>query len=762
MFFQQAPDHSQGLQRRLIATTLLAALCALSACASLPPELAQARELSRAGQLKQAVDVLGGGLTRTPQDPFLRAEYLRLRDLWIGSLLAQAEQAQQARRPDEAQALLSQVLALEPENPRALAARSQLERQAQRDARVAQAQARATQANASDKDVAEAEAALRLVLAEDAGHANARRALSKLRERQSATALQPSSLAAALATPITLELRDTPLRNAFEVIGRTAPLNFVFDRDVRADARVSITVRSSPVDDVIKLLLATQSLDRKQLNENSLLIYPDTAAKQREYRELLTRMFYLNNADAKQAQALLRNVGKIKEVHIDERLNMVAVRDSADAVRLAEKLVASIDLAEPEVMLEMEVLEISQSRIRDLGIRFPSQVQVEQKLPSPANLPTNRINLDGLRPSQLAVTIANPALRIGLQADDTDVKILANPRIRAKNREKAKVLIGEKLPVFTTTAVQNAGVSASVSYLDIGLKLDVEPTVMLDDEVAIKVQLEVSSELQTVVGPDGSTAFRLGNRSAQTSLRLRDGETQVLAGLIEDRDRDAFSKLPGLGDLPGIGRAFGNTATRREKNEIVLLITPRVLRNIAPPSIDHIVIPAGTEAVSGAAPLRLAPTAARGLSIPLTTASGARPALPTPQAAAPASPAGETPAPTPTATPRATLQTPGEVSLGRDFMVQISVNGAGDATQGEAVVQFDASLLQAAGGSGSRVVVPLSQAGSSGQLAGSVSFRAIAAGTGSTVLRLSEGSVRTAEGRNLPLPPSVASLRIGL
>lgn len=724
----------------------LAALVLLG-CATTSSELDQARLLNRQGQLEEAVKVLGAGLARTPQDGVLRAEWLRLRELWIASLLGQAEQAQQARRIDEAQALLAKVLALDAAHPRALAAQSSLGNVRRLDERVAEAEQRAARG-----EQAEAEAALRLVLVEEPMHSAARKALSKLRERQTTQIVQPSELKAALATPITLELRDTPLRNAFEVIARTAPLNFVFDRDVRADARITLTVRSSPVEDVIKLVLATQSLDRKLLNDNSMLIYPDTAAKQREYRDLTTRMFYLNNADAKQAQALLRSVGKIKEVHVDERLNMVAIRDSADAVRLAERLIASIDLAEPEVMLEVEVLEISQSKVRDLGIRFPAQAQVEAKAGG------TRLALNNLSASQLAVTIANPALRIGLQSDDTDVRLLANPRIRAKNREKAKVLIGEKLPVFTTTAVQNAGVAASVSYLDIGLKLEVEPNIFLDDEVAIKVSLEVSSELQTVTGPDGSTAFRLGNRSAQTTLRLRDGETQVLAGLIEDRDRETFSKLPGLGDLPGIGRAFGNTAVKRDRSEIVLLITPRVLRNLTPPQADSIIFASGTEAVSGAAPLRLSPTAARGLAMP-PAAAGSRLATPAAPAATPAAPAGAAAASEAVA-PRAALQTPGEVSMGRDFTVQVEVSGVGDATQGEAVLQFDASLLQAAGGSGSRVVVALSK-GAQG-LSGSVNFKAVAAGAGSTGLRLVEGSVRLPDGRAAPIPAAAASLRIGL
>ena len=135
--------------------------------------------------------------------------------------------------------------------------------------------------------------------------------------------------------------------------------------------------------------------------------------------------------------------------------------------------------------------------------------------------------------------------------------MLANPRIRVKNREKAKIHIGDKLPVFTTTSTANVGVSASVTYLDVGLKLDVESNVTLDDEVSMKVALEVSSIVKEVTGPSNSLAYQVGTRSASTVLRLKNGETQVLAGLINDEERKSTSHIPGLGEIPIIGRAFG-------------------------------------------------------------------------------------------------------------------------------------------------------------------------------------------------------------
>lgn len=727
-----------------LLVALLAAGCATS------PELEQSRRLQLEGRHAEALALLERASQAQPADGELRLARLRARELALSHWRVTADDAAAAGRLDEARRGYEQALAIEPNDTRARAGLVSVQQRRQLDEQVAQAEAQAREGR-----LAEAEAALRAVLLRDAGHGGARRALARLRERQLNADLTPPALKGALTVPVTLELRDTPLRNAFDVLARSAGLNFVFDRDVRADARVSITVRQSPLGDVVRLLLATQQLERKVLNENSLLIYPATPAKLREYQDLTARVFYLANADAKQAQGLLRTLGKIREVHIDEKLNLVAIRDSADAVRLAERLIAAIDIAEPEVMLEVEILEIGRTRARDLGIRFPEEVNLQARLPLPGSVPAGVIDL---LDNRLVATVANPALRLGLKSQDTDVNLLANPRIRAKNREKAKILIGEKLPVFTTTTVQNAGVASSVSYLDVGLKLEVEPNVFLEDEVGIKVALEVNSNLERITGPDGSTAFRLGTRTAQTTLRLKDGETQVLAGLIKDEERDTFSKLPGLGDLPVLGRAFGNTARSGDKSEIVLLITPRILRNITPPEASSLLLAAGTEVAAGAPPLLISPTPARSLSIaPAATAGAAAPGAPAarPEAASPEPPAA-TVAP---AGPSLQLRAPPEVSIGRDFVVRVELSGGGDASGGDAVLQFDPSLI--GGGSGGRAVVQLTPAGE-GRLAGSITLRALAAGSGETRLEVVGGSLRAGDGAQRSVGHGSAVLRIGL
>jgi general secretion pathway protein D len=421
-----------------------------------------------------------------------------------------------------------------------------------------------------------------------------------------------------------VEFRDTPIRAVFEVLSRAAGLNFVFDKDVRTDTKITIFIRNNAVEDVLHVLLNTNGLDSKVLNENTLLIYPNTPAKNKDYQELVVRTFYLVNADAKLVETMLKSMAHVKDTFVDEKLNMIVVRDTPDAVRLAEHMVESVDIAEAEVMLELEVVELSRTRALNLGIQLPTNIERESSSPTgsagataTAAATAGRIATSNM--SSLITTIPNPLLLANLYAQDTDANLLANPRIRVKNKERAKVLIGEKLPVITSTAVQNAGVASSVSYIDVGLKLEVEPQVYLDDEVGIKVNLEVNSNLGAVtVGSSATgqtTAYQVGTRSAQTTLRLHDGETQVLAGLINDNESATWSKVPGLSDIPGIGRLFSNDNSTHEKTEIVLLVTPRIVRNLATPDGGRILLPAGTESVVGARPLTIGPTAPGSMSV---------------------------------------------------------------------------------------------------------------------------------------------------
>jgi general secretion pathway protein D len=310
---------------------------------------------------------------------------------------------------------------------------------------------------------------------------------------------------------------------------------------------------------------------------------------------------------------------KTRDVFIDEKIGLLVMKDTPEVVRLAEKLIAAQDLAEPEVTLEVEVLEVASNRVQELGLRAPEQVI----LTSPATVPASGAPVAGtLSRASTALTafIATPPIIINLRQQDGITNVLANPRIRVKNREKARVHIGDRVPVITTTATANVGISASVSYLDVGLKLDVEPAIQLQGDVIMKVGLEVSNIVREVPVSGGGLAYQLGTRNAATTLRLRDGETQVLAGLIQDDERSTVNRVPGLGSLPILGRLFSNNSETKSKTEIVLLITPRIVRSLLRP--DHVAAEysTGTESAVGAPPLSMRPTAG---SVTISSSPGA-------------------------------------------------------------------------------------------------------------------------------------------
>jgi len=352
---------------------------------------------------------------------------------------------------------------------------------------------------------------------------------------------------------------------------------------VKTDQRTTIFLKNSTIDATVRYVLATNQLAQQVLDENTVLIYPNTPAKVKDYQELAVRTFFLSNTEAKAIANTLKTILKIHDVVADEKLNMVIVRDTPDAIRMAERLVALEDVPEPEVMLEVEVLEVPTSRLTELGISVPSSVTLTPLTATGDSTGLTLQSVRGLNSSRIGVNLGNVTLN--LRREVGDVNILANPRIRVKNREKARVVIGDRFPVVTSTATATGFVSESVSYLDVGLKLDVEPVVSLDDDVTIKMGLEVSSIAGSVRTPGGSLAYKVGTRNANTTLRLRDGETQILGGLISNDDRTNASRIPGLGDLPIAGRLFSSQKDELQRTELVLAITPRVLRSAMRPDV---------------------------------------------------------------------------------------------------------------------------------------------------------------------------------
>ncbi len=625
----------------------LAAAVALWSCAT-PETLTTSQRLMDEGRFEEGLSVLEKAMADRPRNDEYRAAYFRQREIALNRLFAQAEDARSsAQAADES---YRRVLKIDPNNQRARAGLESMEAEKRHRAALAEAEALL-----KGGAVEAAAARLRPVLAENPNNREARALQRQLDEKQVARRLAKPVLKQTFNEPVSLEFRDVTIRNIFEAITNLTGISFVLDRDIRPDARATLFVKDTPVANIVKTLLMTNQLEMMVITDSLAVIYPNTPAKNREYQELVVKTFYLSNSEAKQALNLIKTILKTRDVYIDEKLNLLVMRDTADAVRIAERLIANQDLAEPEVVLEVEVMEIKRSRFTELGIQWPSQFSVlnfantstvttsaGSVVATTPSVVTNPLTLDTLRHVNTSRVGISPVVA-NLRKEEGDANLLANPRIRVKNRDKARILIGDRVPVITTTATANVGITESVSYLDVGLKLEVEPTVALEDEVAIKVGLEVSSVVREIKSSTGTLTYQIGTRGASTGLRLKDGETQALAGLISDEDRKSANKIPGLGDIPVLGRLFSSHRSDATKTEIILLITPHVVRNIARLDASYAEFPSGTDASTSASGAPLPAGEAAGAwsqSVPAGTpvVSPAAPFIPPAPPSAPTSP----------------------------------------------------------------------------------------------------------------------------
>ncbi len=572
---------------KLTSSLLLSVL--LAGCAA-QQTFQQGRQLLDAGEIEHGLAKMNEAYSLDPEKREYRSEYYSQRDSYAFQWLIKAEKAKREGNWDEAEKQYLRILKIDPDNARAKTALSMLPNEQQRMEKLQAARELFRQGL-----LTQAEQKIHEVLINAPSHPEALALKRGVEARRMADNKKNNVLVSILEKPISIEFKEARLSAVLSAVSNASGINFMLDKDVSQSLTVTLFVHDARIEDVLRFILTTNQLASRVLNQNTLYIYPDLPHKKHEFEELQIKNFYLTNASAKDVANMLKGLLKTRNVYVDERLNLVMLRETADVVKVAERLVAAQDMVDPEVMLDVEVLEVNSNALDNIGIQYPSQLSLS--VVGADNTPgTVSLNeLSNLNSDLVRATISDPGLVLSLLHQHGDSRLLANPKIRAKNREKAKIHIGEKLPVINTTTTSNGLVSQSVNYLDVGLKLDVEPVVHLDNDVGIKVALEVSSVTKTIQNQDGSLTYQIGTRNASTTLRLKDGETQILAGLINKEDRNSMSGVPGVSQLPIVGRLFSLNNESVNNTEIVLLITPRVIRNIVRPASPVEFFPSGTE-----------------------------------------------------------------------------------------------------------------------------------------------------------------------
>lgn len=496
----------------------------------------------------------------------------------------------------------------------------------------------------------------------DPSHAGAAGKLKELARRADRTMMGPYEIRLSSANPITIRLVDASVREAFGVLSKLSGVNFLFDDEIK-EKKVTLSLEGVRFTQALDMLCTMANVSRKAVSENTIIVYPNTPAKATQYTDHFIRTFVLSNTDAKQMANIVRSIVPVKKLIVNEGLNTIMARDDPEILALVQKIIEANDITDAEMMLDVEILEVDRSRLLDLGFELtPPAASGRISDGAAATSGTTEIPLSALKslgPGNILLTL--PSATLNLKSETSGTEILANPKIRVKNRGKARIHIGEKVPIITATTNQGV-VTESIQYQDIGVKLDVEPWIHLDGEVSMKLRLEVST-LGPQVSGSQTVAYRIGARTTETELRLHDRETQIIGGLVNDEERTTTTRVPGLGDIPGLGRLFSSEDRSRVKTDILMSITPYILRPAAVPPRELSDIWSGKEsAVSATRPSYEAPVDGDG--------RGGQSSVERQAAGGGAEPAGN-----PDASTVVAVRGPSEVYPGEEFDVGIAVEG---------------------------------------------------------------------------------------
>ncbi len=383
------------------------------------------------------------------------------------------------------------------------------------------------------------------------------------------------------ALPDSLVFREASSRDVFAAIGRFAEVSILFDPTFRA-APLSIDLRNTSLRNALQAVAAATGSFVRMTAPGTITIIPDTPGKRQEYQWEVVRTFYLSNADLEETIDLLRIVMDLRRLAPISATNAITIKDTPERVAAAAKVIRAIDKARPEVVIDVELLEVDRQRFREYGLQFASAG-------SPGLDGALDVNRDGLTLQDLTeltqgdlFVTSVPGLFYRLLKRDTNTRILANPHLRTSEGLTAQARFGERVPVPVTTfaPIATGGVAqqpiTSFNYENIGVNIDITPRVHHDGDVSLALEVSVSN----ISGTGFGDLPTFGNRYINTTIRLKDGETNLLAGLIRDDERTVLEGIPGLSNLPVVGRLFGRHRTETQETDIILTLTPHIIRGL--------------------------------------------------------------------------------------------------------------------------------------------------------------------------------------
>jgi len=760
---------------RPAAIILLVVAISLSAAASANSLFKKGKDAEARQNYEQAYEYYKQAYDLKPKDLAYRAAYERLRFYAGASHVKRGQLLRDSGKLDEALAEFQKAVEVDPSSP------------------IAQQEIRRTQQMI---DAAKAP-----------GPKAAAPAPSGLQQRVQ-EAQGPVELAAISNIPITLKLtEDTKV--IYETVGKLAGINVLFDPDYTS-RRVKIELNGVTLEQALQIIALESKTFWRPVTPNTIFVASDTPAKRKDVEQSVIKTFYLANlsqpTELQDVVNALRQILEISRIQPLPSQGALVVRGTPDQIALAEKLVGDLDKARSEVIVDVAVMQVSRDKARTLGINPPTSATVALQNNINTTTPAtttggtttttgntgstsgsaNQINLNrlgNLNATDFTVTI-NPATATALFNDST-TKIIQNPQIRAVDGQKASLKIGDRVPVATGSFQPGIGgvginplVNTQFQYLDVGVNIDITPRVHAAREVTLKISMDISNVTgQSNIG--GISQPIIGQRKIEHEIRLKEGEVNLLGGMLEDSTTKSLSGIPGLSQIPILRYLFGQTNTEHRENEIVFALIPHIVRSQDLSELNQRALQVGT---ASAIELRRVSRPAPG--------DGGAPTqpTPTPPPAQSAPPPAQTPPPSQGSAGGAAsfMFDPANVTqpAGSTFAVNVLLTGAQNVYSVPLQVSYDPKVLQVVnvsnGGllsqdgqsvalvhrdddqSGALQITatrPPGSAGISGQGA-VVTLTFMAKASGQSTLTISKGGAKDPKMQSLPVSGAVATITV--
>jgi general secretion pathway protein D len=412
--------------------------------------------------------------------------------------------------------------------------------------------------------------------------------LEAMKKAASEMKVKPPVLNPASSEPMTLNFPNpTNVKDIYRALGQAFGINILFDPRLK-DQKITIELKDVTARKALEDLMQAAGHFYKVLDNKTVMVAEDTPQNRRDYEDLVVKTFFLSNADVKEVNNTLRALIDARRIAVNEQLNSIVIRDTADKVAIAERLIKANDKAKAELLVDVELIQVDSSKMRDIGetlssYSYPVTFDPSQITGSTTSniIPLNR--LGEITRSMWGTVV--PSLTMNLIKSAGEAETLAQPQLRITEGEKASLVIGDRVPIPTTTFNTTQTVGGNIvpitafQYQDVGIKIEVEPRVHHNNEVTLKLQVEVSELGENVTVAPGQTQPKIGTRTINSTIRLKDGETSLLAGLFKYNKQESRSGIPWLSDIPIIGPLFGDTQHSLKKTDLILTLTPHIIRN---------------------------------------------------------------------------------------------------------------------------------------------------------------------------------------